>query len=193
MTLSELYLCRHGETDWSLSGQHTGWTDKPLNEKGKQQALRLGKRLQSMSFDGVWSSPLARAVDTCELAGLKEKALLLPDAREWNYGDYEGISSPQIFLQNPGWNLFRDGAPGGESPAQIGARADRILEKASSLSGRWILFSHGHFLRVLAARWVGLEPAAAKCFVLSVASLSILGWERKERVIHTWNDQCHLR
>lgn len=193
MTLAEIYLCRHGETDWSRSGQHTGWTDKPLTEQGKSQARHLGARLKSTAFDAVWSSPLVRASETCKLAGFETQVELIPEAKEWNYGEYEGITSAQIFGQNPTWNLFQEGAPGGESPAAIGARADRLLAKAMNINGRLLLFSHGHFLRVLAARWVGLEPNEAKCFTLSVASLSILGFERKQKVIHTWNEQCHLR
>jgi probable phosphoglycerate mutase len=184
--IKNLYLCRHGETEWSLSGQHTGRTDLPLIEEGRTQALALKKGLGKLSFDLVITSPLKRAVETCLLAGFPDP-LEEPNAQEWDYGEFEGLTREEIAEKHPNWNLFLDGAPGGESVAAIGARADRFLKSIAKLEGSLLLFSHGHFLRVLAARWVGLEVAAAQSFNLSVASISRLDFEHERPVISLWN------
>lgn len=192
-TLQLVYLARHGDTAWTVSGQHTGRTDLPLLPSGEENARRLGERLQGLTFAKVFTSPLQRAVRTCELAGLGAEAEILPDLMEWDYGQYEGLRSAEILKDRPDWQLFRDGGPGGESPAQIGARADRVVERVRALAGDVILFSSGHFLRVLAARWLGLDPASGRYFVLSTASLSVLGYEHSlsEPVIRLWNDDRH--
>lgn len=179
----QLYLCRHGETEWTVSGQHTGKTDIALTAHGKEQAMALRVRLQKIKFEKVLSSPRKRALQTCEGMG----AEIEPLAAEWDYGDYEGLTSSEIHEKNPHWNLFKEGAPRGESPDQIGQRADQLLKKLSSYSGRVALFSHGHFLRVLTARFLGLPPEEAKIFVLSVASISILGFQQKQPVLILWN------
>lgn len=178
--MREIYLCRHGETEWSLSGQHTGTTDLPLTETGKKQAIALGTRLKNIHFSKVICSPKQRAEQTCRLAGLSPT--FDPDLVEWNYGNYEGKTSQEI---DPHWNLFTDGAPGGESPAQVGARADQILSRYKD--DTLAIFSHGHFSRVLAARWLGLPPSSGALFLLSVASLSILSHEHGRPVIKLWN------
>jgi probable phosphoglycerate mutase len=178
-----LYLCRHGETEWSLSGQHTGTTDIPLTEKGREQSRLLQQRLQGVRFEKVFSSPRKRALATCE--GLE--VTIDPHLAEWNYGDYEGLTSKEISAKKPGWNLFKDGAPNGETPEQVRHRADEFLKRISQYKGNIAVFSHGHFLRVLAARFLGLEVDAAKLFLLSVGSCSILGHEREQPVITLWN------
>ena len=192
--LPQIYLARHGETAWSLSGQHTGKTDLPLTPKGEENARRLGTRLHGRKFVKVFTSPLQRASRTCELAGFGEVAKTDPDLMEWNYGEYEGLTTEQIHAQRPGWQLFRDGAPGGESPAQAGARADRVVSRLRALNGDVLLFSSGHFLRMLGTRWLGLDPGDGRCFLLSTASLSILGYEHdlSEPVFRLWNDTSHL-
>ena len=188
------YLARHGETAWSLSGQHTGLTDLPLTERGERNARRLGERLKGMNFLKVYSSPLQRATRTCELAGFGAAAEIDNDLLEWNYGLYEGRRSVEIHAERPNWQLFRDGCPGGEIPDQVGQRADRVVNRIRAVEGDALLFSSGHFLRVLAARWLGLEPAAGKCLLLSTASLSGLGYEhdRSQPVIRLWNDDHHV-
>jgi probable phosphoglycerate mutase len=187
-------LARHGETEWSLSGQHTGLTDLPLTANGEAQARRLGERLRGMKFARVLTSPLQRAARTCELAGFGAEAETDPDLVEWNYGDYEGIQTPEILRARPGWQLFRDGCPGGESPAEAGARADRVIASLRTTAGDAIVFSSGHFSRVLAARWLGLSPGAGTYFILGTASLSLLGYEHDltEPAIRLWNDTRHL-
>lgn len=187
-------LARHGETEWSLSGQHTGLTDLPLTAAGKDQARRLGKRLESLRFGRVLTSPLQRAACTCALAGFGAVAETDPDLVEWNYGDYEGVRTAEILRTRPGWQLFRDGCPGGESPADIGARADRVIARLRAAAGDTLLFSSGHISRVLAARWLGLPPGAGTCFILNTASLSLLGYEHDltEPAIRLWNDTRHL-
>jgi broad specificity phosphatase PhoE len=188
-----VYLARHGDTAWTVSGQHTGRTDLPLLPSGEENARRLGERLQGLTFAKVFTSPLQRARRTCELAGQGADAEIFPDLMEWDYGQYEGLRSAEILKDRPDWQLFRDGCPGGESPAQIGARADRVVERVRAIAGDVILFSSGHFLRVLAARWLGLDPASGRYFVLSTASLSVLGYEHNlsEPVIRLWNDDRH--
>jgi probable phosphoglycerate mutase len=188
--LPVIYLARHGETAWTLTGQHTGLTDLPLTERGERNAMRLGERLAGSVFARVLTSPLQRAVRTCELAGFGAVAEVDPDLVEWNYGDYEGVRTAEIHAVRPDWQLFRDGCPNGESPEQIGARADRVVTRVRAFKGDVLLFSSGHFLRVLAARWLGLEPFAGKFFMLDTASLSALSYERdlSSPAIGFWND-----
>lgn len=189
-----IYLARHGETAWSLSGQHTGLTDLPLTARGECNARRLGERLKGLEFDRVFTSPLQRASRTCELAGFGPKAEVDRDLVEWNYGDYEGLRTADIRVTRPDWDLFRDGFPGGESVHEIGARADRVVNRVRSAEGAVLLFSSAHFLRVLAARWLGLKPEGARYFLLSTASLSSLTYEHNlsEPVIGLWNDTRHV-
>ncbi len=186
-------LARHGETAWSLSGQHTGLTDLPLTERGELNAQSLGSRLLGFTFAKVFTSPLKRAVRTSELAGFGVEAEPDCDLLEWNYGQYEGRRTKEIHEERPGWQLFRDGCPGGEAPNQVGARADRIVERVRNVPGNVLLFSSGHFLRVLAARWLGLDAEAGRLFTLDTASLSILGYEhdQSEPTIRLWNDTGH--
>jgi len=171
---SRLYLIRHGQTDWSLSGQHTGQTDIPLTEQGEQNVRKLAERLRAVKFSRVFTSPLQRARRTCELAGLGDLAEIEPDLAEWDYGDYEGLRPTDIRKARPDWNVFRDGSPGGESPAQVSERADRLIGRLRTLEGDIALFSHGHFGRVLGARWIKLQIRQAQHLLLSTASVSIL-------------------
>ncbi|MGC2528670.1 MAG: histidine phosphatase family protein [Candidatus Acidiferrum sp.] len=190
-----LYVARHGETAWSLSGQHTGLTDLPLTPNGERNARRLGDRLRGMTFARVFTSPLQRAARTCELAGFGAVAETDPDLVEWNYGQYEGWRSAEILAERPDWQLFRDGCPGGESPAQVGERADRVIQRFRTVPGNVLLFSSGHFIRVLAARWLALGPEpAGRYFLLTTASLSALGYDHKlsQPVIRLWNDDHHV-
>ena len=192
--LSVVYLARHGETAWSLSGQHTGRTDLPLTERGERNARALGERLRGLTFARVFTSPLQRAVRTCELAGFGAAAEIDSDLVEWDYGQYEGRRTAEIHVERPDWQLFRDGCPGGESPGQIGARADRVVSRARAVKGDVLVFSSGHFLRVLAARWLGLDAAGGRYLLLSTASLSTLGYEHKlaEPAIQLWNETHHV-
>jgi probable phosphoglycerate mutase len=194
-TLPVVYLARHGETAWTISRQHTGVTDLPLTEQGEVEATRLGQRLEGLTFASVLTSPLQRAVRTCELAGFGSVAEIEPDLLEWNYGAYEGRTSADIHAERPDWELFRDGVPGGESPEQIGARADRVIRRVRGSGGNTLLFSSGHFLRVFAARWLGLEPGAGRYFFLGTASLSAVGYEhdRSDPVIRLWDEMPHER
>ena len=176
-TLPTVYLARHGETVWSITGQHTGLTDLPLTERGRCNARRLGERLRGITFDKVYTSPLRRAIQTCELAGFGPAAAIDAGLVEWNYGKYEGRLTADILAERPGWELFRDGCPDGESPEQVAERADRIVKRISGVKGNVLLFSSGHLLRVLAARWLGIETLYARCFMLSTASVSALGYE----------------
>lgn len=189
------YLGRHGETAWSLSGQHTGRTDLPLTEGGESQARALGARLRGLAFAKILTSPSQRAVRTCELAGFGAGAEIDPDLAEWDYGDYEGRRTADILVERPDWRLFRDGAPGGEAPEQIGARADRVVARIRAVRGNVLVVSSAHISRVLAARWLGLPPSGGRYCVLSTASLSVLGYEHDitEPVIRLWNDTSHLR
>ena len=193
--LPSVYLARHGETEWTVTGQHTGRTDIPLTERGERNARALGERLNGLTFAHVFTSPLQRARRTCELAGFGNRAAVDADLVEWNYGDYEGLKSADILKQRPDWKLFRDGCPGGESVAQVGARADRVVGRLRALEGDVLLFSSGHFLRVLAARWLGLEPSAGRYFYLGTATLSVLGYEHglDEPVVRLWNDARHVQ
>jgi broad specificity phosphatase PhoE len=191
--LPVVYLARHGETAWTISGQHTGVTDLPLTAQGEVEARQLGERLDGLTFASVLTSPLQRAVRTCELAGFGSAARVEPDLLEWNYGSYEGLTSVEIHHERPDWQLFRDGCPGGESPDQVGARADRVAHRVRAMGGDVLLFSSGHFLRVFAARWLGLEPGAGRYFLLGTASLSAVGYEhhRSEPAIRLWNEVPH--
>jgi broad specificity phosphatase PhoE len=187
---SRIYLIRHGETEWSLSGQHTSRTDIPLTARGEDGARKLGLHLREIHFNRVLTSPRQRARRTCELAGLGSVAEIEPDLAEWDYGDYEGRRSAEIRAARPDWNLFRDGCPDGESPGQISDRADRLIARLRALEGNVALFSHGHFGRVLAARWIGLQVIEAQRFLLDTASLNILGYEHdrvESPVIALWN------
>lgn len=192
--LQVLYLARHGETEWSLSGKHTGLTDLPLTKRGECNARRLGERLKALEFARVFTSTLQRARRTCELAGYGSRAELDRDLVEWNYGEYEGLSTADIHAKRPDWEMFRDGFPNGESFDEIAARADGVVERVRSIDGAVLLFSSGHFLRMLAARWLGLKPQEARYLLLSTASLSTLTYEHKQSqpVIGLWNDTHHL-
>ena len=185
-----VHLARHGETLWSLSGRHTGLTDLPLTERGAESARRLGKVLQALVLAKVYTSPLQRASRTCELAGFGEIADVDGDLVEWNYGEYEGRRTSEIRETRPDWQLFRDGCPGGETPDEIGARADRVIARMRSIDGNVLVFSSGHFLRVLGARWLGLEAGAGRLFALDTASHSALGYDhdRGEPAIRLWNE-----
>ena len=192
--LPTLYIVRHGETAWTLSGQHTGLMDIPLTERGQSNARCIGNVLRGKHFAYVLASPLERARQTCELAGFSSDVEVDPDLIEWNYGKYQGLRMAEIWTERPGWELFRDGCPEGESAADVGVRADRIVRLVRAFSQDVLIFSHGHFLRVLAARWLGLEPQAGKYFLLNTASLSMLGFEQHitQPVIKVWNDLHHL-
>lgn len=195
MTNPIIYLARHGETAWSLSGQHTGLTDLPLTARGERNASRLRQRLAGLTFVKVFTSPLQRARRTCELAGFGPVAEIDNDLLEWNYGEYEGRRTSEIRAERPNWQLFRDGCPGGESPEQVATRADRAVRRLRAVEGDVLLFSSGHFLRVLAVRWIGLELTTnARLFMLSTASLSAVGYEDSlERpVIRLWNETRHV-
>jgi broad specificity phosphatase PhoE len=194
-TLPFTYLARHGETGWSLSGQHTGRTDLPLTGRGERNARALGERLRGLVFAKVLTSPLQRAARTCELAGFGAVAEIDPDLVEWDYGQYEGRRTVEIHAERPDWQLFRDGCPGGESPGQISARADRVVGRVRAIKGDVLLFSSGHFLRVLAARWLGLDAAGGRYLLLSTASLSALGYEHNltEPAIRLWNEARHVQ
>jgi broad specificity phosphatase PhoE len=188
------YLARHGETAWSLSGQHTGLTDLPLTDAGERNARNLGVRLKNLQYSRVFTSPLQRARRTCELAGLAAGAEIDADLVEWNYGQYEGRRTAEIQADRPGWNIFRDGCPGGESPADVMARAQRIVARIRGVPGNVVVFSSGHFLRVLAAGWLGLDTLAGKYWLLGTASLSALGYEHgpTDAAIRFWNDTAHV-
>jgi len=192
--LQIIYLARHGETAWSLSGQHTGLTDLPLTQRGECNARRLGERLKGLEFAGVFTSPLQRALRTCELAGFGPRAEVDRDLVEWHYGEYEGLRTTDIRAMRPDWELFRDGFPGGESLDEVGARADRVVHRVRSIDGAVLIFSSAHFLRILAARWLGIKPEGARYFLLGTASLSILTYEHNpsEPAIGMWNDTHHV-
>ena len=194
-SLPIVYLARHGETAWSLTGQHTGLTDLPLTERGERNAQRLGERLKGLTFGKVFTSPLRRASRTCELAGFGAVAEVDRDLVEWDYGQYEGRTGAEIRKERPDWQLFRDGCPGGESPKQVAARADRVVARARGVQGDVLIFTSGHFMRVLASRWLGLEPSQnSRYFMLNTASLSAVGYEHdlSRPVIRLWNDDHHV-
>jgi broad specificity phosphatase PhoE len=179
---------RHGETEWSASGRHTGLTDVLLDDEGRRQAIDTGARLAGLTFALVLTSPAQRAVDTCRLAGLGDAATVEPDAHEWDYGEYEGLTSEQIRERRPGWWMWTDGCPGGEDAAAVGRRADRVIARCRAAAGDVALFAHGHFLRVLGARWVGTDPAFGQSLLLQTAAISRLDWEHDVPVIGRWND-----
>ena len=183
----EVVLIRHGETAWSLSGQHTGMTDIPLTQRGRLAAQGLAPVLAEFDFSMVLSSPLQRAASTCQLAGLGDPMMLEPDLVEWNYGSYEGLTSQQIEQLAPGWLVFNDGCPGGESPEQIGERVDRVISRVRSQAGRVALFAHGHVLRVLVARWLGFEPREGSHFLLDTSTLNILSYYKGVPAVKCWN------
>jgi probable phosphoglycerate mutase len=185
-------LARHGATEWSASGRHTGTTDVPLSETGRRQAATLRERLAGQDFSLVLTSPLSRARDTCELAGLGDRARVEPELREFDYGEYEGLTTDQIRETRPAWSIWRDGAPGGETPDDVGERADRVIARALEAGGDVALFAHGHLLRVLAARWIELPALFGGNLALSTASVSELGYERERRALWLWNDTHHL-
>ena len=186
--MPEVYLIRHGETEWSLSGKHTGVSDIPLTEHGREQARLLQQELLATKFQWVLTSPLRRARETCELAGLGERAQIDPDLMEWNYGDYEGLTSEQIHADRPGWTIFNDGGgPGGETPEQIGIRVDRVVARVRALKSDVALFAHGHVLRVFAARWLGLAPGAGAHFLLDTGTVCVLDTDRGVAAVKRWN------
>jgi probable phosphoglycerate mutase len=186
--VGEAVTVRHAETEWSLNGRHTGLTDIPLTEQGRAAARALRERLGRWRFDLVLVSPLLRARETCELCGLDSAAQTRPDLCEWNYGEYEGLTTPEIRVQRPGWLVWRDGCPGGESPADVAARADRVIAEIAASGGNVAVFSHGHMLRVLGARWIELGPESGGRLGLSTGALCVLGHERETAVIARWND-----
>ena len=193
--LPVVYVARHGNTAWTHSGQHTGLTDLPLTPDGERNARQLGERLKGMAFAKVFTSPLQRAARTCELSGFGVAAQTDPDLVEWDYGKYEGLTSAEIHRQRPDWDLFRDGGPGGESPEQVGERADRVVKRIREVTGDVLLFTSGHFIRVLTARWLGLGPGVGgRYFLLNPASLSALSYEHNlsRPVIRLWNDDHHV-
>jgi broad specificity phosphatase PhoE len=182
-----VFAIRHGETAWSLSGQHTGTTDIPLTDNGRQLAERMRSVLATKAFELVLCSPMERARETCELAGLGDKAVIDPDLVEWNYGEYEGLTPEQIHEKAPDWLIFRDGCPGGEMPEQVGARVDRVVARVRAVEGNVALFAHGHVLRVLVARWIGLPPGAGQHFLLDTGTLSVLSYYYKFPAVRCWN------
>jgi len=193
--LPVIYIARHGETAWTVTGQHTGLTDLPLTPQGERNARALADRLAGLVFTKVFTSPLQRASKTCALAGFGNVAEVANDLVEWNYGEYEGLTTKEIRAIRPDWQLFRDGCPGGESPGQVIARAENVLNRVRAVKGDVLLFSSGHFIRVLAARWIGLEPSVnGMSFLLSTASLSAVGYDHDSSrpVIRLWNDTHHV-
>lgn len=193
-TLPSVYLVRHGETTWTVTGQHTGRTDLPLTELGERSARQLQERLSGLTIEKVFASPSQRSIRTCELAGFGPVAEIDHDLLEWDYGEYEGRLTVDILGERPGWHLFRDGCPGGESPEQVSMRADRILGRVRLVAGDVLLFSSGHFLRMLAVRWIGIEALNGHSLMLSTGSLSALGYEHSlsQPTIRLWNDTHHL-
>jgi broad specificity phosphatase PhoE len=193
-TLPIVYLARHGETEWSITGQHTGLTDLPLTARGERNARSLKGRLRGSTFAKVLTSPLQRASRTCELAGFGERAEIDQDLVEWDYGEYEGRRTTDIHEKRPDWQLFYDGCPGGEAPDDVGSRADHVIQRIRAIGDDVLVFSSGHFLRVFAARWLGLEAALGRCFLLSTASLSAVSYEHdlSQPAIRLWDDTRHV-
>jgi probable phosphoglycerate mutase len=184
-----VWLARHGETDWSAAGKHTGLTDLPLNDAGRTAAGALRDLLAGESFDLVLTSPLQRARETCAISGLGERAQVEPNLVEWDYGEYEGVTTAEIREQRPGWDIFTDDCPGGETLGEVSARADHVIDGLRTVDGPVMLFGHGHILRILAARWIGLPPADGARLVLATATISVLGWERETAAITRWNSR----
>ena len=193
-TLPIVYLARHGETEWAITGQHTGRTDLPLTARGERNARSLKERLRGLSFARVFTSPLQRVTRTCELAGFGDRAEIDPDLVEWDYGEYEGCQTVDIHKGRPDWQLFYNGCPGGESPDDVGLRADRVIQRVRAVGDNVLVFSSGHFLRVFAARWLGREIALGRFFMLSTASLSAVSYEHKlsQPAIRLWDDTRHV-
>jgi len=187
MTIQRVFLVRHGETEWSVSGQHTGVTDIPLTENGRKIAMLWAPLLAHFPFSQVLTSPLRRARETCELTGLGDRAEIDRDLMEWNYGEYEGLTSKEIQMRTPGWLLFRDGCPGGESPEDVGARADRLIARVRAAGQDVAIFAHGHLFRVFVARWIGLPAAAGRHFLLDTATMSVLGYYMEVPAVKRWN------
>jgi broad specificity phosphatase PhoE len=184
----EIVLIRHGETEWTLAGKHTGRTDIPLTDRGREQARAVGEALRGRRHALVLTSPLERAAETCRLAGFGEAAAPRDELMEWDYGAYEGRTTVEIREERPGWSLWRDGVPEGETAAEVGERLDRVVVEIRSAAGDVLVFGHGHALRVLAARWLGLEPNSGRLFALDPATISVLGYERENAVIRVWNE-----
>jgi broad specificity phosphatase PhoE len=191
VTGGEIWLVRHGDTEWTATGQHTSRTDVPLTDPGREQGRSLRKELGGLEFALVLTSPMSRARDTCELAGYGDVAEIDDDLREWDYGEYEGRKTDDIRKERPGWTVWM-GSPGGESFDHVGARARRVLERATEADGDAALFSHGHFLRIVGACWLGLPPEGGRLFALGTAALSVLGYERETRVLREWNRECDV-
>lgn len=191
--LPRVHLIRHGETEWAKSGRHTGRTDVPLTEIGRRQATAIRRKLAGRSFAVVLSSPLSRALETARLAGFGDRVVADPDLREWDYGVYEGRTSVEIRESIPGWTVWTHTIEDGESLDEVGRRAERVIERARAAEGDVALFGHGHQLRILTARWLGLSAAMGRAFALSTATVSVLGWERETPVVEAWNEACHLR
>jgi probable phosphoglycerate mutase len=189
-----IWLVRHGQTEWSVAGKHTGRQNIPLTPKGEEEARKLQARLGPVPFAAILTSPLERARKTCDLAGFGARAELVPDLMEWNYGDYDGLTSAEIRSRRPDWHLFRDGCPGGEALQDVVVRADRVVQRLKSEAGNVLVFSHGHYLRVLATRWAGMAAESGSRFGLAPASISILGWDAAsgDPLIDRWNDVSHL-
>ena len=190
----QVWLVRHGETEWTRSGRHTGRSDIPLTDLGRQQAEALAVRLAGHHFALVLTSPRSRAAETARLAGFGDTVVVDPDLREWDYGEFEGRTTPEIRAEMPDWSIWTGPWRGGETLDEVAARADRVIDRCldASLEGNGLLFAHGHFLRILAARWIGLPAYAGRSFALGTATIGILGWEREARAIETWNEACHL-
>lgn len=192
MANPEIFLARHGETEWSLSGQHTGKSDIPLTDNGRRHAEALGARLAGREFVAVFTSPLSRASETCKLAGLGDRAEIREELLEWDYGEYEGRTTADIRETVPGWTVWTHETPGGETAAEVGARCDALIEDLLQIEGNVACFGHGHLLRVLGARWMGIPPEKGANLALSTGTLSILGWERVNRTLELWNDGGHI-
>lgn len=186
----ELWLVRHGETEWARLGRHTGRTDVPLTDKGCAQAAAVARKLVGHEFAAVLSSPLTRALATARLAGFGDRVETNDDLLEWDYGEDEGRTTPEIRQERPGWSIWRDGPNGGETADQVAARVDRVIARVREADGDVLVFAHGHLLRVLAARWLGEPPTEGRLFALSTATVSVLGWERETAVIERWNEAC---
>ena len=196
LEMPKLFLARHGDTAWTDSRQRTGRTDIPLNKAGEERAQQLGVRLQRHSYACVFTSPLQRAAKTCELAGFGAVARVDPDLVEWDYGHFEGMVLKQVLKEQPGWELYRDGCPGGESPEEVAARADRFIARAREVEGDVLAFSSGHIIRMIAARWLGLPPGNGRFFYCRPASVGALGYEHKNRnepIVGLWNSIVHPR